>query len=105
MCDGPEAIRIVRCDALDNFRACQHGNCFSGEVHKRRDLLAHDEGLRGGRVDSHGDHRVAMSFAIASVRAREPIEISDVANVATSFPGFPAAARSVGLALDEGRDC
>ncbi|HLQ13169.1 MAG TPA: 3-phosphoshikimate 1-carboxyvinyltransferase [Steroidobacteraceae bacterium] len=60
--------------------------------------------LRGGRVDSHGDHRVAMSFAIASVRAREAIEITDVANVATSFPGFPAAARSVGLALDEGRD-
>ncbi len=59
-------------------------------------------GLRGGRVDSHGDHRVAMSFAIASVRAREAIEITDVANVATSFPGFPGAARRVGLALDEG---
>jgi 3-phosphoshikimate 1-carboxyvinyltransferase len=57
--------------------------------------------LRGGRVDSHGDHRVAMSFAIASVRAREAIEISDVANVATSFPGFVGAARSIGLALDE----
>ncbi len=57
--------------------------------------------LRGGRVDSHGDHRIAMAFAIASVRASGPIEIDDVANVATSFPGFPDAARRVGLSLAE----
>lgn len=57
--------------------------------------------VRGGRVDSHGDHRIAMAFAIASVVAREGIEIDDVANVATSFPGFPALARSVGLALQD----
>ncbi len=57
--------------------------------------------LRGGRIDSHGDHRIAMSFAMASVRAEAPIEIDDVANVATSFPGFPAAARAIGLLLDE----
>jgi 3-phosphoshikimate 1-carboxyvinyltransferase len=58
-------------------------------------------GLRGGRIHSHGDHRIAMSFAIASVRATEPIEIIDVANVATSFPGFPAAARAIGLQLQD----
>jgi 3-phosphoshikimate 1-carboxyvinyltransferase len=57
--------------------------------------------LRGGRIDSHGDHRIAMAFAIASLIAHESIEIEDVANVATSFPGFPALARSVGLALQE----
>jgi 3-phosphoshikimate 1-carboxyvinyltransferase len=59
------------------------------------------QGFSGGRVDSHGDHRIAMSFAIASTRAGGPIEIDDVANVATSFPGFPALARSVGLSLAE----
>ncbi len=58
-------------------------------------------GLRGGRVDSHGDHRIAMAFAIASVRADAAIEIDDVANVGTSFPGFPAAARAIGLQLHE----
>jgi 3-phosphoshikimate 1-carboxyvinyltransferase len=42
-----------------------------------------------------------MAFAIASVVAQENIEIDDVANVATSFPGFPALARSVGLALQD----
>jgi 3-phosphoshikimate 1-carboxyvinyltransferase len=57
--------------------------------------------IGGGAVDSHGDHRIAMSFAIASLRAAAPIEIRDVANVATSFPGFVGLARSAGLKLHE----
>jgi len=56
--------------------------------------------MRGGRIDSHGDHRVAMSFAIASLRASTTIAIDKVANVATSFPGFPELARSVGLQVE-----
>jgi 3-phosphoshikimate 1-carboxyvinyltransferase len=55
----------------------------------------------GGVVESHGDHRVAMSFAVASLRASAPIEIRDVANVGTSFPGFATTARAVGLRLTE----
>jgi len=55
----------------------------------------------GGHIDSHGDHRIAMSFALASLRAAGPIEILDVANVATSFPGFVATAISAGLAVSE----
>jgi 5-enolpyruvylshikimate-3-phosphate synthase len=57
--------------------------------------------LGGGVVDSGGDHRVAMSFAIASLCASAPIEILDVANVATSFPGFATLGRSVGLDIEE----
>jgi 3-phosphoshikimate 1-carboxyvinyltransferase len=56
----------------------------------------------GGEIDSHGDHRVAMSFAVASLRAAKPLLIRDVANVATSFPGFVGLARSVGFDLAEG---
>jgi 3-phosphoshikimate 1-carboxyvinyltransferase len=55
--------------------------------------------LSGGHIDSHGDHRVAMAFAVASACASAPIEIDDVANVATSFPGFPHVARAAGLKL------
>jgi 3-phosphoshikimate 1-carboxyvinyltransferase len=55
----------------------------------------------GGRVDSHGDHRIAMAFAVAALRSRGGIEIDDVANVATSFPGFAALARGAGLAVTE----
>ena len=54
-----------------------------------------------GRIDSHGDHRIAMSFAVASLRAAGPLRIADVANVATSFPGFVPLARSAGLDLSE----
>jgi len=57
--------------------------------------------LRGGTVDSGGDHRVAMSFAIAALRATGPLEILDVANVATSYPGFADTARQAGLAITE----
>ncbi len=57
--------------------------------------------IRGGAIDSHGDHRVAMSFAVASLRAKAPIEVRDVENVATSFPGFASLARSVGLGVAE----
>jgi 3-phosphoshikimate 1-carboxyvinyltransferase len=56
-----------------------------------------------GEIDSFGDHRIAMSFAIASLRAAGAIEIRDVANVATSFPGFVPLAQSVGLAISESR--
>jgi 3-phosphoshikimate 1-carboxyvinyltransferase len=54
----------------------------------------------GGTIDSHGDHRIAMSFAVASLRARSRIEILDVANVATSFPGFVELARTAGLQIE-----
>jgi 3-phosphoshikimate 1-carboxyvinyltransferase len=57
----------------------------------------------GGTIDSRGDHRIAMAFAMASLRASAPIEILDTANVATSFPGFAALASSVGLKIAASR--
>lgn len=57
-------------------------------------------GFSGGSVDSHGDHRIAMAFAVASARASGPVEVRDVANVATSFPGFVQTARGVGLQIE-----
>ena len=55
----------------------------------------------GGQLDSLGDHRIAMAFTIAGLRAAEEIVIDDCANVATSFPGFIGLARQVGLYLEE----
>ena len=55
--------------------------------------------LRGGQADSRGDHRIAMSLAIAAQCADGEVRIDDVANVATSFPGFDRLARGVGFAL------
>jgi 3-phosphoshikimate 1-carboxyvinyltransferase len=55
--------------------------------------------LHGGYADSRGDHRIAMSLAIAAQCASGEVRIDDVANVATSFPGFDALARGVGFGL------
>ena len=56
--------------------------------------------LHGGCVEAHGDHRIAMAFAVAAQCAQGEVRIGDVANVATSFPGFDALARGAGMRLD-----
>ncbi|MHA7834941.1 MAG: 3-phosphoshikimate 1-carboxyvinyltransferase [Algiphilus sp.] len=55
--------------------------------------------IHGGVVDACDDHRVAMSMAIASLRAEQPIRIRHCDNVHTSFPGFVETATSVGMEL------
>ena len=44
--------------------------------------------LRGGAVDTHGDHRLAMLGAVAGIASREGVELSGAEAVETSFPGF-----------------
>lgn len=56
-------------------------------------------GFLGGDIDSHGDHRIAMSFAIAAARANAPVRIRDCAAVDTSYPGFLEQAVRWGLDL------
>ncbi|WP_428604762.1 3-phosphoshikimate 1-carboxyvinyltransferase [Sedimenticola sp.] len=60
--------------------------------------------IRGGRVGSHGDHRIAMAFAMAALRAEGEIVIDDCSNVNTSFPGFVALAASAGLAIESKKE-
>lgn len=55
--------------------------------------------MTGGVVESHGDHRIAMAFSIAGLRAGGPITIHDCANVNTSFPTFVELAGRLGLAV------
>jgi len=54
-------------------------------------------GFGGGAIESHRDHRIAMSFAVAAPRARAAIEVRGADTVATSFPGFDALASRLGL--------
>ncbi len=57
--------------------------------------------LRGGCIDSQGDHRVAMALAMAALRAPHPVEIRECSNINTSFPQFATMARRVGLDISE----
>lgn len=56
--------------------------------------------LGSGTVESHGDHRIAMSFTMAALRSTGAITINDCANVATSFPNFVELAQQTGIQLD-----
>jgi 3-phosphoshikimate 1-carboxyvinyltransferase len=55
--------------------------------------------LGGGCIASHGDHRVAMAFAMAALRATGAVTITDCANVNTSFPDFVGLACKAGLTI------
>ena len=56
--------------------------------------------MTGGVIATHFDHRIAMSFSMAALRARDRIKVSDCAHVATSFPGFSELAVRCGLQLE-----
>jgi 3-phosphoshikimate 1-carboxyvinyltransferase len=97
---GAEELRVKESDRIAVMARGLDSLGVQNEV--RADGLSIEGGpFGGGVVESHGDHRVAMSFAVASLRASAPIEIRDVANVGTSFPGFATTARAVGLRLTE----
>ena len=94
---GAEELRVKETDRL---AAMADGLTVLGvenKLHPDGLWIRGGNGFKGGTVDSRGDHRIAMSFAVASLRAKSEIEILDVANVATSFPGFVELSRSVGL--------
>lgn len=56
--------------------------------------------FKGGIIHSHGDHRIAMAFAVAGMFSNEAILINDCENVATSFPGFVELAQQAGMDID-----
>jgi 3-phosphoshikimate 1-carboxyvinyltransferase len=63
---------------------------LGGVVEAREDgmIISGVPGLRGGAVKSQGDHRIAMSAAVAALRADGPVVIDDTECTETSFPGF-----------------
>lgn len=54
----------------------------------------------GGEIECYHDHRIAMSFAVASLRASDEIVINGTQTVATSFPNFATLAKEAGLGLE-----
>lgn len=95
---GAEELRVKESDRIqvmaDGLRA------LGARAEPTRDgMRVTGAPYRGGQVASHGDHRVAMAFAVAGLRASAAITITDCANVATSFPGFVNLARSAGLKI------
>jgi 3-phosphoshikimate 1-carboxyvinyltransferase len=65
---------------------------LGGEVEATEDgmVIAGTAGLRGGTIDSHGDHRIAMLGAAAGLASREGVEVRGMDAAAVSYPGFEA---------------
>ncbi len=97
--------RELRVKESDRIQAMADGLSVLGiEASPTEDgIVIRGGSLGGGVVDSHGDHRIAMAFAMAALRAGGPVEILDCANVATSFPGFIELAGRAGLVVGEAR--
>ncbi len=93
---GAHELRVKESDRIAVMAA---GLKQLGVSHQETDdgIIIEGGSISGGEVDSHGDHRCAMSFAIAGLRANGPITVVDCMNVNTSFPNFVPLASSVGL--------
>ncbi len=101
---GAEELRVKESDRIAamsaGFKTLGVEHCVKTDG-MRIEGRAAGPAFGGGEVDAFGDHRIAMAFCVASLRAAKRIGIRDVANVATSFPGFVELARSVGLDVAE----
>lgn len=93
---GAEELRVKESDRIQSMA--------NGLVTLGIDAVATDDGIRiqggeigSGEVESFDDHRIAMAFSIAGLRASGPITIKEANNVATSFPNFISLARQVGI--------
>ena len=96
-------IGELRVKESDRISAMASGlRALSVAVDETEDgAVVHGGKLYGGTVQSRGDHRIAMSFAVAGTVAEWPVHIQDTDNVATSFPGFVDCLRSLGAELNE----
>lgn len=97
---GAGELRVKESDRLAvmarNLRA------LGISVEEYEDGLAVEGGrLRGGEVDAAGDHRIAMAFAVAATVADAPVTIMNSDNIRTSYPGFAADARQLGVDVRE----
>lgn len=94
--------RELRVKESDRLAAMSEALCILGAkiVETADGAIIHGGALHGGEVDSRGDHRIAMSLAVAAQRARGEVRIADCANVDTSFPGFRQLAASCGFGLE-----
>lgn len=80
----------LRLKESDRIQAMARGLAELGVAVEPQDdgIIIHGGDLHGGTVDSLGDHRIAMAFAVAGWAARGTITILNCNNVATSFPNF-----------------
>ncbi len=93
---GAEELRVKESDRI---QAMADGLVLMGiKAEPTADGIVIEGGrMSGAEVESHDDHRIAMSFAMAALRASGPVIVNECANVRTSFPDFVTLAKNAGL--------
>lgn len=96
---GAEELRVKE---TDRIQAMADGLMTLGIACETLEdgMIIHGGEIGGGEVESFHDHRIAMSFTIAALRAKDKIVVKNCANVATSFPNFTELAQHIGISLD-----
>ena len=87
----------LRAKESDRIAVLAAGLCaLGGRVEQRPDgFTVHPAALTGGVADAGGDHRMAMAFAVAALRASGPTTINGCKAVDVSYPGFFQALESI----------
>ncbi|MBV8752307.1 MAG: 3-phosphoshikimate 1-carboxyvinyltransferase [Hyphomicrobiales bacterium] len=94
---GLKELRVKESDRLAATAALLTRNGVALEI-EGDDLIVHGKGRvrGGGLVETHMDHRIAMSALVLGLASDEPVKADDAAFIATSFPGFVELMRSLG---------
>lgn len=97
---GAEELRVKESDRIQSMTTGLQ--TLGIEVFEKPDGLVITGGeITGGEIDSEGDHRIAMAFAMASINAKAVIKIKNTENVMTSFPNFVSIAIELGLKISQ----
>jgi 3-phosphoshikimate 1-carboxyvinyltransferase len=96
---GASELRLKESDRLagieESIRALGGTAGVEGD-----DLVIGGDGLRGGTVNAHGDHRLAMAAAVGALGAAGPVTIEGIEAAEVSFPGFVPALRALGATIE-----
>ncbi len=106
-CFAEGETRLVNA-AVARTKECDRLRCITQELTKMGAHIVEEEDslviqrreLRGATVDSHGDHRMAMSLAVAALGANGPSTIQNVECVSKTFPHFAETFQSIGAKLE-----
>lgn len=96
---GAGELRVKESDRLGSLEAAIRGLGGRAGV-EGDDLVIAGGGLRGGRASSGGDHRMAMSVAVAGLAASGPVEVEGIEAADVSFPGFLPLLERLGARVD-----
>ena len=95
--EGLDELQVKESDRLAaivaGLTACGVATVVDGDTLR---IFGRSSVRGGGRVFTHGDHRIAMAFLTLGLAAEKPVEVDDAAMIATSFPGFVETMRFLG---------